>query len=200
VLPWRLDLAEAHLGLGEHDRARDLAGEQLGRLGPERSPLRARAQQLLAAAGRREAGNATTQSRRAGDVRAGDEEKHRNAAAVVGEHVAATYGHRIWPFATEHQLPGAGAEPVTTGAHLNLPRQRTGSNGETAAELTEAEVRVAALAARGYTNRQIATALLITVSTVEQHLTRVYRKLQARRRADLPLWLADADVTNTPRG
>ncbi len=51
--------------------------------------------------------------------------------------------------------------------------------------LSEAEGRVAELAARGLSNRDIARKLYITVSTVEQHLTRVYRKLGVRRRVDL---------------
>jgi DNA-binding CsgD family transcriptional regulator len=42
-----------------------------------------------------------------------------------------------------------------------------------------------ALAAEGYTNRQVASRLYVTVSTVEQHLTRAYRKLGVQRRADL---------------
>jgi hypothetical protein len=54
------------------------------------------------------------------------------------------------------------------------------------ATMSGAERRVASLAATGYTNRQIASALHITVSTVEQHLTRVYRKLRVCGRADLP--------------
>ncbi|MEV4259672.1 helix-turn-helix transcriptional regulator [Spirillospora sp. NPDC049652] len=44
---------------------------------------------------------------------------------------------------------------------------------------------MAELAALGRTNRQIAADLNITVSTVEQHLTQVYRKLRVTRRADL---------------
>ncbi|KOV27417.1 hypothetical protein ADK60_19765 [Streptomyces sp. XY431] len=55
----------------------------------------------------------------------------------------------------------------------------------TAGGLSEAEGRVAELAARGLSNRDIARKLYITVSTVEQHLTRVYRKLGVRRRVDL---------------
>lgn len=51
--------------------------------------------------------------------------------------------------------------------------------------LSEAERRVADLAVIGYTNREIAGKLFITVSTVEQHLTRVYRKLNISRRNDL---------------
>nr|ADU56162.1 hypothetical protein CA915-41 [uncultured organism CA915] len=52
-------------------------------------------------------------------------------------------------------------------------------------QLTDAELRVATLAAAGNTNRQIAARLSITVSTVEQHLTKVYRKLNVRSRSGL---------------
>ena len=52
-------------------------------------------------------------------------------------------------------------------------------------ELSKAERRVIALAAVGHTNREIAGKLFITVSTVEQHLTRAYRKLKVSSRADL---------------
>jgi ATP/maltotriose-dependent transcriptional regulator MalT len=48
-------------------------------------------------------------------------------------------------------------------------------------ELTETERRVAELAARGRTNREIAAELYMGVSTVEAHLSRVYRKLGVRR-------------------
>ncbi|MEV7175005.1 LuxR family transcriptional regulator [Streptomyces sp. NPDC093224] len=57
--------------------------------------------------------------------------------------------------------------------------------------LSDAEQRVAHLAVRGKSNRQIASLLFITVSTVEQHLTRVYRKLGVKGRSDLP---ADLDI------
>jgi DNA-binding CsgD family transcriptional regulator len=56
---------------------------------------------------------------------------------------------------------------------------------EEGAKLTEAEQRVASLAAVGNTNRQIAERLSITVSTVEQHLTKIYRKLNVRSRSGL---------------
>jgi DNA-binding CsgD family transcriptional regulator len=56
---------------------------------------------------------------------------------------------------------------------------------EPRAALSDAELRVAVLAAEGNTNRQIADRLFITVSTVEQHLTRIYRKLDVQRRTDL---------------
>ncbi|MFD6040221.1 LuxR C-terminal-related transcriptional regulator [Streptomyces koyangensis] len=52
-------------------------------------------------------------------------------------------------------------------------------------QLSNSERRVALLATQGYANREIAERLFITVSTVEQHLTRVYRKLGVRNREQL---------------
>jgi ATP/maltotriose-dependent transcriptional regulator MalT len=52
-------------------------------------------------------------------------------------------------------------------------------------ELTETEQRVAVLASQGRSNREIASELFMGVSTVESHLSRVYRKLGIRSRAEL---------------
>lgn len=48
-------------------------------------------------------------------------------------------------------------------------------------DLTETERRVAELAAQGRSNKEIAAELFMGVSTVEAHLSRVYRKLGVRR-------------------
>ena len=64
-----------------------------------------------------------------------------------------------------------------------------------ATDLSDAELRVAELAARGMTNRQISERLYVTVSTVEQHLTRVYRKLGVNRRSELPARLTTVTVS-----
>ncbi|WP_034087618.1 AAA family ATPase [Streptacidiphilus albus] len=69
------------------------------------------------------------------------------------------------------------------GAGRRAEPDGTGSGDPT--QLSDAERKVAELAVRGLTNREIARRLYITVSTVEQHLTRVYRKLGVRRRVDL---------------
>jgi DNA-binding CsgD family transcriptional regulator len=52
-------------------------------------------------------------------------------------------------------------------------------------ELTEAEARVAQLAAAGRSNKEIAAELFMGLSTVEAHLSHVYRKLGIRSRAGL---------------
>jgi len=62
--------------------------------------------------------------------------------------------------------------------------RRAGLTGPDA--LTAAERRVAALAAEGASNRQIAEHLFITQATVETHLRHAFRKLGITSRADLP--------------
>jgi DNA-binding CsgD family transcriptional regulator len=52
-------------------------------------------------------------------------------------------------------------------------------------ELTETETRVAILASQGRSNREIAAELFMGLSTVEMHLSRVYRKLGIRSRSGL---------------
>ncbi|MEU0884607.1 LuxR C-terminal-related transcriptional regulator [Lentzea sp. NPDC005914] len=83
---------------------------------------------------------------------------------------------RAWQAVGEHRRARMTARRA---AHLT---QKT----STPHELSEAERKVAKLAAQGHTNREIADRLFITASTVEQHLTRVYRKLNVKYRTDLP--------------
>jgi DNA-binding CsgD family transcriptional regulator len=58
-------------------------------------------------------------------------------------------------------------------------------------DLTAAERRVAELVAAGRTNREVAAELFTTVSTVEAHLTRIFRKLDVRSRTELARRAAD---------
>lgn len=51
--------------------------------------------------------------------------------------------------------------------------------------LTRAERRVAVLASRGLTNREVAEELVVTVKAVEWHLSHIYRKLGIRSRTAL---------------
>jgi DNA-binding CsgD family transcriptional regulator len=67
---------------------------------------------------------------------------------------------------------------------------RIGGRAPSGGELTEAERRIAALVAEGSTNREVAAALFLTVHSVETALTRIYRKLDVRSRAELAHLLA----------
>ncbi len=69
--------------------------------------------------------------------------------------------------------------------------RRLGTQAGDASQLTPSEERVAELAARGLTNRQVAAALLVSPKTVEANLARVYRKLDIRTRAELGRQMAD---------
>ncbi|HET8529175.1 MAG TPA: AAA family ATPase [Gaiellaceae bacterium] len=77
-------------------------------------------------------------------------------------------------------------ELIATGAR---PRRvvRTG-----AAALTPSERRIAAMAAEGLANREIAQALFVTLRTVEMHLSNAFRKLGVSSRTQLPAALAEA--------
>jgi len=52
--------------------------------------------------------------------------------------------------------------------------------------LTASEDRVAAMAAEGLSNREIAQRLFVTIKAVQWHLRNVYRKLEVDSREELP--------------
>ena len=70
-------------------------------------------------------------------------------------------------------------------------RARIGLRPRAPAKLTEAEWRIARLAADGRSNREIAVEAFVSPKTVEANLARVYQKLGIRRRAELGTRLAD---------
>ena len=67
-------------------------------------------------------------------------------------------------------------------AQRELARLPTAAVGE---GLTAAELQVAERAAAGQSNKQIAASLYLSDKTVEMHLSRAYRKLGIRSRAQL---------------
>jgi LuxR family maltose regulon positive regulatory protein len=68
-----------------------------------------------------------------------------------------------------------------------------GSRRGPARELTQRELEVARLVARGYTNRMIGQALFISDSTVKVHVRHILGKLGARSRAELAARIASGD-------
>jgi DNA-binding NarL/FixJ family response regulator len=57
---------------------------------------------------------------------------------------------------------------------------------------------VAALVARGLTNRQIAARLVITERTAGTHLERIMNKLGAHSRAEVAVWAAEHRLAGAP--
>jgi DNA-binding CsgD family transcriptional regulator len=176
---WRNDAAAALVALGRSREARELVEEQLSRPLGERSRVRGRALRRLAAAS--ESSERPALLREAVHIleACGDRLELAHARAELEEALAAPDERpRSEPSRHEPTRPGALAEPAPGGREPAPVR----------AELTGAERRVAALAADGRTNREIARKLFITESTVEQHLTKIYRKLNVRSRGDLPVF------------
>jgi len=73
------------------------------------------------------------------------------------------------------------------GVRLSAGWRELGIGIPAADGLTQRELEVLWLAARGGTNIRIARALGISARTVEKHLTRAYHKLNASGRADAVL-------------
>ncbi|WP_245657726.1 AAA family ATPase [Herbidospora mongoliensis] len=187
-IAWRLDAAEALIALGEEEKARRLVNEQLSRCGPRSQRVRGSALRLLAAVS--EVDQRPSLLRQAADPlqEGGDRYEYARllsdlteAYHAIGEHrKAGMLKQRARAMAKEcHAEPLTRALAGRDDPAANVPGQ-----------LSDAERRVAQLAAEGYTNLEIATRLYITVSTVEQHLTRVFRKLNVSGRTELPASLA----------
>ncbi len=197
IVPWRAGTAEAWLRLGNHEQARRLSSEQLTRPGNISARTRGLSLRLLAAAGpasRRpplllesldlleSCGDRFEQARTLADL--------ANAYNALSENRRArTVFRRAVHMARICQAEPLCRELLSVGGELgNGLAGVTGADG--VSSLTDSERRVASLAAIGYTNREIARKLYITASTVEQHLTRVYRKLNVKHRRELPMDLS----------
>jgi class 3 adenylate cyclase/DNA-binding CsgD family transcriptional regulator len=78
-----------------------------------------------------------------------------------------------------------------------LEAARIGGRPPAPGALTETERRIAGLAARGETNREIASALFMSVKSVERHLSHAYGKLRISSRRELRSAIVDTDVAPT---
>ncbi|WP_184502968.1 helix-turn-helix transcriptional regulator [Streptomyces botrytidirepellens] len=213
LVPWRLDVSQTLLLLGERDEARLLAEEHLDLFPATPSRTRGIALRLRAMAsplGRRAAGlrEAVTELERSGDAL----ELARTLGALAQTYQQTgelAYGRKTLGRAEKlarrlgcgwalREISAAAASSRTpsdlVSHHIESGRTPTptpsltstsSSWGATYPDLSAAEGKVADLAAQGFTNREIADALYVTVSTVEQHLTHIYRKLNIRGRAQL---------------
>lgn len=179
------------LALGRPDAARELAREQLERCGPGSITPRAAALRLLAAC-TEPAGRPALLREAVVLLQSGGDQLELVRTVADFSWCHGELGNvkqaRFMRRRAELLARQAGAEglvdtllaPPREDPARNPPAEGGGYGG-----LSCAERRVATLAARGHTNRHIAEQLSITASTVEQHLTRVYRKLNVTSRAHL---------------
>jgi DNA-binding NarL/FixJ family response regulator len=197
VLPWRSGAGRALWVLGDHDEARLLAEEELslarefGAPGPIGRALRTLAGMeegaraiapleeavtcledaptaLERARALVELGSALRRARRPRDAR----EPLRRGLDLAQRCGAADLAARAM-----REVTAAGARPRRTALH-----------GLEA--LTPRELQTAGLAAEGLSNREIASALYVTLKTVEWHLKHTYGKLGISSRAELARALA----------
>jgi len=204
IVPWRVELARVHLATGAHTDARSLLRDELDRPGVVDHRTRGRALRLLAAMAAPEERRALLSDAVAHLQRVGDRVELAMALGDTGRrllgvrepvrarrlfrrafHLAEECGATLLARELLREEPGA----------AEAPRLR---NERGVDVLSDAECRVTTLAARGHTNRQIAEQLFITVSTVEQHLTKAYRKLNVKRRAELGVRLGTGEPCERP--
>ncbi|MFE0201049.1 AAA family ATPase [[Kitasatospora] papulosa] len=203
LLPWRTDAAEALLRLGHTQRAEELALQQLALPDARRPWVRGVSLRMRALVSSSAKQRVTLLTQAVDELhRSGDRLEAARAMAELGqamqsEGTAPAKGSALirtaWNLAKECEagtlcreiLPDAPLSDAGTDQALREP-----DAARSAARLSTSEQRVATLAAQGLTNREISAKLYLTVSTVEQHLTRVYRKLQISCRGELPVNLA----------
>ncbi|MFI0773500.1 AAA family ATPase [Streptomyces sp. NPDC021212] len=199
VAPWRLGEAEAWLRLGDRERAARLVEKQLAR--PDTGLARSRGMALHGLALVQPVTQQPSVLRDAFRLLESCGARYEAAAVLadlsrayqqLGDKRARPTARRAWRLAKSCQaeplcqelLPTSAPRSIGTGGSAGS-RDGDGAVQDTFGRLSESERRVAMLAAQGYANREIADRLFITVSTVEQHLTRVYRKMGIRNREQL---------------
>jgi non-specific serine/threonine protein kinase len=73
---------------------------------------------------------------------------------------------------------------------IGLQLMQHGQAGHDRTALTSRERQVATLVARGRTNRQIATELVVTEATAAKHIEHILDKLGLNSRAQIAAWAA----------
>jgi DNA-binding CsgD family transcriptional regulator/tetratricopeptide (TPR) repeat protein len=192
------DDIEASLGIGDLDRARDLVAWM---------------EQVATATGR--AWTRAMAARSRGLVLAAEgrlEEAHQELIAALGHHermeMPFAHGRTLLLAGTllrrrrrraraAELLEGARATFEALGARVWGERttaeiERLGIRAVAQRGLTPVEADIARLVANGLTNREIADRVFLSPKTVEANLSRIYRKLDVRSRAQLVASLASA--------
>ncbi|MFE5299365.1 AAA family ATPase [Streptomyces sp. NPDC056632] len=197
LVPWRVGAAEAWLSLDQKEKAAGLLEAQLAMRGygstrsrgmalralaatrdfKERLTILNKSMQLLQASGDRYELVRCLADLSSAHRAIGDKDKARTAGLRA---------RRMAKVCNADTVPEA---LMVAAPPLEPSTEWPAKNEHDFDKLSKSEQRVATLAARGLTNREIAQELFVTVSTVEQHLTRVYKKMKVRSREDLPVKL-----------
>jgi DNA-binding NarL/FixJ family response regulator len=189
LAPWRPALASCLIAAGDRDRAERLLADEAG----------------LAEAWGTRAGIGSVTLAGVGVLATGESKIERLEQAVSllrGGHARLRYGSALVELAVARLATGdrnraaalvreaSGLVTQHRWDHL-IPRLRELSKqlaitpDKSRYGLSEAQLRVAELAAQGESNSSIATTLVVNRRTVELHLTNVYRKLGIGGRAEL---------------
>ncbi len=195
--PWAAPYADALIGLGRLDEAEAIVSVHEAvardhRIGSAIARI-ARVRGNLAAA-RDDGDAADTAYRRAREAVSAGMPYERALCELAHGRFERRTGQRRAAAATlataRDAFAALGAEPMLRRALRELdacgltPAKR--GAGADRSRLTPQERTIAQLAAAGRTNREVAAELLLSVKTVERHLTHVYRKLGIDSREQLP--------------
>jgi DNA-binding NarL/FixJ family response regulator len=113
-------------------------------------------------------------------------EGRRLAAGIAGAQLAVLDGRTHIPFVGD-------APSVLSAMRRGLglpPAERRARAG-----VTPRQLQVAALVAKGWSNRQIAQELVITERSAESHVERIRARLGFRSRAQIAAWYAARNPT-----
>lgn len=102
--------------------------------------------------------------------------------AVMGHVVLAGLERSTGGAGTHERIRGGVAAPAPQAVREMAPVREEAAVRE---ELTAHERRIATMMLDGLTNKQIAESFTVSTRAVELHITRIYRKLDIRRRAQL---------------
>ncbi len=113
----------------------------------------------------------------------------RDLVATIGTLRGEAWFQRVWEDGHAFDLNQAVAAVHATLPNPRPDRSRTASSGPAPMPLTRRELEVARLLTEGYTDRQIADALYLSVRTVGVHVHNILQKLDLRSRFEVAGWL-----------
>jgi DNA-binding CsgD family transcriptional regulator/tetratricopeptide (TPR) repeat protein len=187
---WRSHAAEEYLALGRPEDALRLAEQEVAlarRWGRPRAlgvALRVAGLAAQQDGGRQDGASLLAESV---DVLGTSPARLQLARSLLSWGTVLPQADRRPVFRRAHDLAKAcGAIPIMTTAANELRAAGGRRSRRDSFALTDQEMCVATMAVRGQTNREIAAELYVTQRAVEQHLTKVYRKLGIAGRPELP--------------